>query len=224
MNRLILLGFSVVAVFATACHPNTTLPRAALGKSTLAIANHSGVAVAVNIAFGADSVVLPAALPCVPTSPRNCAFQLPNHATQVLDLGGAYLNATFAFGAGVGCGSTKVELNLNNPAWYDTADISLVDGYNGDAKVQFGGVLLGPTHGKDGNASALGVFPLGCDICVARQNPSCGISPSPTPGSAGCKAGSQYARAVSCQVQGLVKGGGTAVEVVWLPILATMTQ
>jgi len=192
----------------------------ALGTSTLAIANATAKPVTANFAFGADSVFLPASLPnCATSSALNCALILPANSTQTIDLGGKYLNATLAFDLPVGCGATKAELNLNNPAWYDVADVSLVDGFNHDLQMQFGGTLLGPTLGKNGNAALFGVFPLGCDICTARQNPSCGFAK----GTDGCKAGTQYAPVPPCQVQGTVKGGGTAVIVTVLPLDATAT-
>ena len=188
------------------------------GSSSLAIANASNKTTSVHVAFGADSVVLPPAWAiCKPSSALNCSFDLAAGATQTLALAGKYLNVSIAFDAQVGCGSTKAELNLNNPAWFDTADLSLVDGFNRNLQATLGAQQLGPTQGSAGNASALGVFPLGCDICVARQSPSCGIAPSPTPGSAGCKQGTQYAPDVPCQLQGVVKGGGSAVVVTLLP-------
>jgi hypothetical protein len=164
-------------------------------------------------------VARPGITDCATSSALNCALILPANSTQTIDLGGKYLNATLAFDLPVGCGATKAELNLNNPNWYDVADLSLVDGFNHDLQMQFGDVLLGPTLGKNGNAALFGVFPLGCDICTARQNPSCGFAK----GTDGCKAGTQYAPVPPCQVQGNVKGGGTAVIVTVLPLDATAT-
>ena len=179
--------------------------------TTLAIAN-DGTATTVFVSFGADSVVLPATWQfCLATAPLNCSFALPAHATQTVAVN-AYLNATLSFG-GQGCGTSKAELNLHNPEWFDTADVSLVDGWNRDLSITLDGVQLGPTLGASGNASVFGVFPLGCDVCVARQSPPCGFAPSPTPGSAGCKSGTQYQPAVPCQAQGKHKGGGGSILV-----------
>jgi len=219
---------SAIEVAATAPLPDVATPvdvaadvsvATALGGSTLAIANASSKPTQVFVAFGADSVVLPSswAICASASQPLNCSFALAADTTQTLALAGKYLNATISFDAPVGCGSTKAELNVNNPKWFDVADISLVDGFNRDLRVLLGAQQLGPTHGKDDNATAIGVFPLGCDICVARQSPPCGIAPSPTPGSAGCKHGTQYAPDVPCQLQGAVKGGGSAVVVTLLP-------
>jgi hypothetical protein len=69
--------------------------------------------------------------------------------------------------------------------------------------------MAGPPAGASGNESVLGIFPYGCDICVARQAPPCGI---PT-GSDGCKTGTQSNPAVPCQLQGAVKGGGGTLAV-----------
>ena len=181
----------------------------AASQGSLSIENHTGKAANVYIAFGADSVVLPASLPfCTPASPLNCSFGLPAQATQIVALQGKYLNATLAFDAQVGCGATKAELNLNNPKWYDTTDISLVDGYSNKVSITADAVKLGPPNGAAGNEKVYGLYPLGCDICVARQNPPCGIPK----GKDGCKAGTQYDPAVPCQNQGK-KMGGSVVRV-----------
>lgn len=180
------------------------------GQGSLSISNNTGKATNVYITFAADSVVLPASLPfCTSTSPLNCSFGLPAQATQIVALQSKYLNATLSFDAPVGCGATKAELNLNNPKWYDTTDISLVDGYSNKVSITADAVKLGPPAGAAGNAKVYGLYPLGCDICVERQNPSCGIPK----GKEGCKAGTQYAPAVPCQNQGKQMGGGSVVRV-----------
>lgn len=109
---------------------------------------------------------------------------------------------------------TKAEVNINNPDWYDTFDVSLVDGYSNDVEMTYTPPsgptqTLGPPKGQTGNEKVYGLFPYGCDICVERQNPPCGISK----GKAGCKTGTQYKPDVPCQVQGTVKGGGGSLEV-----------
>jgi hypothetical protein len=172
----------------------------------------------VYFSFGADSKIQAAdwASFCTVTAPLNCNFTLTN--TQALpNPQGKYLNVTLAFGGAVGCNATKAELNVNNPAWYDTLDVSLVDGYSNKIEIDYtppGGTVtkLGPPVGKDGNEKVLGVFPYGCDICTARQSPPCGIAP----GGTGCKAGTQYKPDVPCQFQSPVKGGGGTVNIILL--------
>lgn len=171
----------------------------ALDATTLAILNGTDGGTTVYVAFGAGSVVNSTnwATFCTANGNLNCSFPLLPGGAQALPLGGQNLNATFAFGGGVGCGMTKAEVNINTANNADTYDISLVDGWNVDLAVNVGGQLLGPTVGRAGNEKVFGVFPLGCDICVARQKPPCGFSP----GSDGCKAGTQYNPAVPCQYQ-----------------------
>ena len=168
--------------------------------------------VTVHVAFGSDSVVTGWTV-CKAIAPLNCTFPLVKHGAVHLPLSGRYLNATLAFDAAPGCGATKAELNLNNPKWYDIVDVSLVDGFNlgvGAVAVESGkSTTLGPALRETGNAAAFGVFPYGCDICVARQKPPCDIPK----GDAGCKTGTQYNPDVPCQFQGLTKGGATAVTV-----------
>jgi hypothetical protein len=164
----------------------------------------------VYVAFGSDSVIRPAAWPFCAGAGLNCSFPLGKKNQRMLTLAGRYLNATFTFGAAVGCGTTKAEVNLNNPSWYDTADISLVDGFSNFVFIEADDKRLGPGHGKTGNEKVFGMYPLGCDLCAARGNPPCGIAP----GNAGCKGGTQYKPDVPCQWQGSTKGGGGKVEIV----------
>jgi hypothetical protein len=179
----------------------------------LTAANHTKAPTVVKVSFGAVSAIKSADWKfCTATSPLNCHFTLPANASLVLPTLGLHLNATFSFGS-EGCGATKAEFDLNNPVWFDTYDVSLVDGYSNKIAITAtpigdGGapITLGPPNGKDGNEKVFGLFPYGCDVCVARQSPPCGI-PS---GGAGCKAGTQYKPDVPCQYQGAVKGGGGA--------------
>lgn len=184
--------------------------------SAVIIENRTDAATAVFIAFGADSKVTSSTLGAlcgVNPAPLNCTFALGSNGKQRLPIAGAYFNATFSFGAAVTCGVTKAELNINNPKWYDIADISLVDGFNGKIAIAIAiagsslKTILGPPVGKEGNEKVFGVYPYGCDICVARLSPPCGISK----GKDGCKSGTQYNPAVPCQYQGTVMGGGAAV-------------
>ncbi len=183
-------------------------------SSTASVQNTTDRVATVYLAFGADSQVLPSRWPfCVSKAPLTCQFPLAANATQVLDIGSSYLNATLAFDAQVGCGSTKAELNLNNPDWHDTLDVSLVDGFNRDVELAVAdsaGAHSFEAKTAQGNQKASGVFPLGCDICVARQSPPCGMSP----GKDGCKSGpDQYHPDVICQYQGPAAFGGSAVVV-----------
>lgn len=167
--------------------------------------------------FGADSVVKPSDWSfCTVTAPLNCNFQLSG-SQRLPTNGGKYLNVTLSFGSPVTCDMTKAELNVNNPSWYDIYDVSLVDGYSNKIQINYkspdGAVnKLGPPNGKTGNEKIFGVYPYGCDVCVARQKPQCGISK----GTEGCKTGSQYKPDVPCQFQGPVKGGGGVVDVILL--------
>ena len=194
----------------------TPAPHDASVGSSLTVANQTDLPTIVYIAFGSDSVVLPGAWSFCTGSGLTCSFLLSARDTQVLALGGQYLNATFAFGAPVGCGATKAEVNTNNPLWYSILDVSMVDGYSNNVSITVAGVgdagttTLGPPVGKTGNEKVAGLYPYGCDICIARQKPPCGISK----GRDGCKSGkSQYNPDVICQWQGSVMGGGESVIV-----------
>jgi hypothetical protein len=178
-------------------------------KSHLWIKNQTEEPTIVYVAFGADSGITQKDWSTFcKGSGLTCSFKLgPSGEVQPFIDG--YLNATIAFGAPVACGSTKAELNVNNPKWYDVLDVSLVDGYSNKVKIMADDTQLGPPAGKEGNEKVVGVFPLGCDICTARQSPPCGQ----TPGKDGCKSGTQYKPDVPCQWQGTVMGGGTKVMV-----------
>jgi len=217
----------LVCLALVACHrtPPTPAPPASssatpadVGVETtgaiLTVSNDTASPTTLYVAFGSDSVVVPSTWPfCTATSGLTCTVQLAAKSSQPLPLAGRYVNATMGFGAPVGCGTTKAEVNLNNPKWYDTADVSLVDGYSTRIAIEVsdarGLVYLGPPVGATGNEKVLGVFPLGCDVCVARQSPPCGIAPGKT----GCKSGTQYKPDVPCQYQGATMGGGGAYRV-----------
>jgi len=202
---------TVLAVLTfAACHHHPTVTNHKLDVAVvLTVRNDTDKPTVANFAFGADSVVLPTSWPnCVASAPLNCALPVPAHSSVELTAG-QYLNATLAFDAGVGCGATKAELNMNNPKWYNTLDISLVDGYSNKVTIASDDKTLGPPLGREGNEKVYGLFPLGCDICTARQNPPCGMKP----GGSGCKAGTQYKPDVPCQYQGAKMGGGSNVTV-----------
>ena len=172
--------------------------------STLAVSNDTSADTTVYVAFGSDSVVLPGNWPCVAQGALKCSFPLKARSVMILPLNGSYLNGTFSFGGEVTCNTTKAELNVNNPKWQDIADISLVDGFNAPIAVDVGGRTLA-VSAVTGNETNYGVYPNGCDICVARQKPPCGMSP----GVVGCHAANDMGQpVVPCQWQGAVKGGG----------------
>lgn len=203
---LIRLGLSLACLLLaclTACSKPT--PPTGAAASSFSVVNRTDAGTTVYVSFGSDvgdAGVGPTTWPvCTKTGPLNCTFPIAAGATQDLPTGGKYLNATFSFGAPVACNVTKAEINMNNPAWSnDTADVSLVDGYSNKVEVDVAGGTkkLGPPNGAQGNEKVDGLFPTGCDICVARQNPPCGFSP----GKAGCKGGTQYKPDVPCQWSG----------------------
>jgi hypothetical protein len=207
------VSFAVAASLATFVFiKSTTSP------SVASVYNDTAENVTAYLSFGSDSVVLPTGTAwafCTNTSNLNCSFPLAPHASQELPLAGKYLNVTISFG-GQGCGATKAELNVNNPKWYDITDVSLVDGYSNKIAIDIedatGRKELGPPKGPSDNEKVYGLFPLGCDICVARQSPPCGMKP----GTDGCKTGGQYDPSVPCQYRGPTKSGGSRIRVDYL--------
>jgi hypothetical protein len=180
--------------------------------TTVTVANRSGVDTNVYLAFGADSAITTSDFVSFCSgSGLNCSFPLAKGSEQVLPLHGKYLNATISFFQPVACDTTKAEINVNNPKWYDVADISLVDGFNAPIRMQFAGQIIEAKR-PTGNETAYGVYPFACDICTERQNPPCDY----TTGTDGCKAGTQYDPEVPCQAQGSVMGGGQNAVVVEL--------
>ena len=180
--------------------------------SIVRVENRTKRAATVFASFGAGTVVTQAdwAAFCAPLdADAGCSFPLAPEGKQDLPTGGKFLNATLSFGAYPACAVSLGEVDVSNPSWVqDTANISLVNGWNKDIAIEVttpgdGGILLGPTRGPRDNGKVFGVYPSGCDICVARQNPPCGFSPcgSPdgSPSSCGCKGGTQYNPEVPCQ-------------------------
>jgi hypothetical protein len=218
----------VLAVCLLGCHHPTTaapapapseLPASTPIAATVTLVNETKQSVQVFVAFGASSVVLPASWPfCNVDAGLVCFFPLAAKTEQSLPLAGKWLNATFSFAGPVTCNTTKAEINVNNPKWFDIADISLVDGFSKALRIDTtdtadGGMrILGPVWGPYGNEKNYGVYPDGCDICVERQSPPCGMKP----GRDGCKSGSQYDPSVPCQFQGATMGGAGAYRVVYL--------
>ena len=180
----------------------------------LSVQNKQTTATTVYVSFGSDSKITAADWSFCTGSGLNCSFPLAASTTTPLpNATYAYLNATFSFAAAVGCGVTKAEVNINNPSWYDILDVSLVDGYSNNVEINTGGVALGPPKGQTGNEKVYGLYPYGCDICVERKNPPCGIAK----GTSGCKKGTQYNPDVPCQWQGTVMGGSGSVTIALLP-------
>lgn len=212
MKIRFLFIISILVLVASSCRcPPKPVPA---NKSTVSVKNDTDANTVVYISFGSNSAILPSSVGwnfCTETSKLTCNFPLSASQSQDLPLAGQFLNATIAFGAAVGCGSTKAEMAINNPAWYDVLDVSLVDGYSNKISISVSGsTILGPPIGVIGNEKIFGIFPLGCDICVARQAPPCGIAPGKWEG---CKSGTQYAPNVPCQYQGPTMGGGSLITV-----------
>ena len=172
--------------------------------SEVVIENKTTKATHVYVSFGADSVVQAKDWEkfCTVRAPLNCDFEMNPLSSQLVPGRGKYLNATISYD-GQGCGATKAEVNVSNPKWYNILDVSLVDGYSNKVKItntELSGkvTVIGPPAGQTGNENIMGVFPYGCDICVAQQHPPCGI----VPGGPGCHSGTQYAPVPVCQWQG----------------------
>jgi hypothetical protein len=165
--------------------------------STATVTNRTDAATTVYLSFGTNSQAWP---PCGDAG--GCSFPLAPGASQPLPTAGLPLNATLAFGAVPGCGVSLAEFNFAIPGWsQDTANISLVNGQNANIEIDVSGYqTLGPTT-SGSNATVYGVYPVACDICVARSQPPCGFDASgcTEAGSCGCKAGSQYSPTVPCQ-------------------------
>jgi len=199
--------------------------------TTLEVENRTDAGVQVYVAFGSRSIISPTAPDWEfcrqeKSYPMVCDFDLGPDVTRVLSLAGMYFNATISFGGAVTCGTTKAEFDLNSATWYDTMDLSLVDGFNAALGVEVRGpetrgtdagpVMLGPVTHERNNERAFGVFPLACDICVSRSAPQCGYKRGPSPE---CKKGTQDKPDVVCQYQGTtMHGGDTDVKLVYFGI------
>jgi hypothetical protein len=153
---------------------------------------------------------------CKVTGPLNCEFTLgANSSLDIPNPQAKYLNMALAFNAQVACGSTKAEVLVNNPNWFDVLDVSVVDGFNEKIQINLtptGGSMtqLGPPVGKLGNQKVFGVFPYGCTICAGIKNAPCGDA-----GGGECKSGSESKPDVLCQYQMNEPTG--LVEVLLLP-------
>ncbi len=197
------------------CHP-TSPPGTSGAHASVSVANRTQAPTTVYVSFAADSQVRSFDF-CAPVGSSPCSFPLAASATQVLP-STTYLNVTMAFGAAPSCGQTEAEVTVNTPSpGQDTADVSLVNGYSNRVEIDVFDVAvtldsgithLGPPSGATGNETVYGLFPNGCDICVARQKPPCpgqspcGSSPNDGGQGCGCKTGGQYDPAVPCQYGG----------------------
>ncbi len=191
-------------------------------SSEARVRNDSASSAVVFATFGADSKIRPADWSSFCTAvPSGCSFPLASHATRDLPTGGKYLSVNLSFNAPGSCSATGVslgEMTLNGPesGKYDTTDISLVNGWNADLSIEVSNAkTLGPTHGAYSGRDTYGVFPNGCDICVAKQHPPCPWQhpcggPDGGPG-CGCHAGMQYAPVPVCQVTGVAHGSTVTV-------------
>jgi hypothetical protein len=181
------------------------------------ITNKQSAPARVYINFAADSVLKPTDLPfCEVTGPLNCQFTLAANSSQDIPNPQAkYLNMALSFSAPVTCGSTKAEVLVNNPKWFDILDVSVVDGFNEKIQMNLtptGGNVtqLGPPVGKLGNQKVFGVFPYACTICAGIKNSPCGDA-----GKGECKLGTESNPDVPCQYQMNEPNG--LVEVLLLP-------
>lgn len=177
-------------------------------QNQLLVFNSSASNALVYVVFSASSDVNPSDWSfCAQSGPLSCYFTIAANESQSLPTQNRHLNATMSFNAPVGCGSTKAEININDPKWYDTLDISLVDGFNEPIQLTYDGQTIGRVTDSVNNEKAFGVYPMGCDLCVAKSDQTpCGM----TPGNYGCKSGTQYEPDVPCQYQGKSMGGGSS--------------
>jgi hypothetical protein len=147
-------------------------------NKTVRITNRQGTQAQVYINFAADSVLKPTDVPfCKVTGSLNCEFTLAaNSSRDIPNPQAKYLNMALAFNAPVTCGSTKAEVLVNNPNWFDVLDVSVVDGFNEKIQINLtptGGSMtqLGPPVGKLGNQKVFGVFPTAALFARALRTP-----------------------------------------------------
>ena len=173
---------------------------------TVIITNKQSKEAVVNISFGSDSAMKSAELAdfCTSDGDLKCHFTLAEKSSrQIPNPTFRYLNFSMAANAQVGCGSTKAEITVNSPSWFDHADISLVDGFNEKMQITATSAsspndktVLGPVKGKLGNQKVFGVYPYGCDVCAGIKVSNCGNA-----GTGECKGGTEYVPDVKCQYQ-----------------------
>ena len=165
----------------------------------------------VYITFGADSCITQDNIKidgetgkCKSALYGECVFTLAKGEKNEINLNLCRADLTFRFNSAEGCSVTKAEANMNVPNWDDSWNISLVDGWNENVRIDvatsdIGTKTLGPTLGQTGNQQVFGVYPYGCDVCTARQLPPCSIAM----GDSECKTPNgvpnQYKPDVPCQ-------------------------
>jgi hypothetical protein len=95
-------------------------------------------------------VLKPADVPfCKVTGQLNCEFTLAaNSSRDIPNPQVKYLNMALAFNAQVTCGSTKAEVLVNNPNWFDILDVSVVDGFNEKIQINLTPTAV-PRHSLD---------------------------------------------------------------------------
>jgi hypothetical protein len=204
-------GALVVAVVVTAVVLHLQPPAPEAARERARVVNLSDAGTEVYVSFGAGSEVDGSTWTfCTPT-PSGCAFPLDSDASRVLPAGSKELSVNISFDQPGGCQGSGIDLGefTINAGAYDTADISMVNGWNADMRIDVVDgehhLTLGPTQGPDSGAGIYGIFPNGCDICVARQNPPCAWQTecgTPEGGGApcGCQGGTQYNPSPVCQV------------------------
>ena len=210
---------------AALASPPPLMPTAAAAPTTEARVRNGSLSPAVAyVTFAADSKVRGWGF-CEPV-PSGCRFPIASKETVALPTTGSYLSANISFnapGSCAGTGATLGEVTINGPQGgkYDTVDISLVNGWNVDVEIEVAGpagpaLLLGPTHGIGSGIDLFGVFPNGCDICVAKQHPPCPWQkpcggPDGGGPACGCHKGTQYNPSPVCQDTGVARGSVVTV-------------
>jgi len=98
-----------------------------------------------------------------------CSVSIPNGnaGIAVPNPHGKHLNILFSLDNWPGNIHTQVENNVNDPGGYSNVDISLVNGWDYNVKIEKdGAVIAGPTKGAGNNKKVTGVFPWGCSNCI----------------------------------------------------------
>jgi hypothetical protein len=216
MNRLLVL-FAAFLLSCRGCPPPPSPTGDASLLSTATVTNRTGAQVTVYVSFGANSQINAKDWPFCKEVPSGCKFDLAPSASQDLPSYGEALNVSLSFSAPAGCGVSLAEVNFNIPGWsQDTANISLVNGWNRDLEIDVADAeTLGPTNGPDANSGVYGVFPVACDLCVSRGDPPCGYDAGgcTKAGSCGCKSGTQYNPTPPCQ-ESFARGSNVTVALV----------
>jgi len=218
---VLVLSFTIGLVLQ---HGSRAPEPGAAKTSEARVRNDSPTGTVVYATFGSDSAVKPGDWKFCEAVPSGCRFPLGPKETRDLPTGGRYLNVNLSFDEAGSCavtGTTLGEMTLNvvsDGGNFDTTDISMVNGWNADIQIEVSGgqPTLGPTNGLDSGVTTYGVFPNGCDLCVARHTVPCPWQTSCGTGNdggppCGCHAGTQYAPTPVCQVTGVPRGSVVTV-------------